>query len=160
MLAATALATGILCSTTVSVVRAQSGGLSQELSATVSQYIAAWNTHDSSALVEFFTADADFIMGTGPILHGHAPIQRWWGDYFAVQELSRTLTIEILTIRAIATDVALVNVRTTTGGRTTQGLELPARKARGTWVLVRQDSRWVISAMRGMPTEQDRIIRK
>jgi len=137
----------------------RSGGLSQEVDARVSQYVASWNTHDSRVLADYFTADADMIMGNGPILSGRAAIEGWWRDYFAVQEPERELTIEMQSTRAIAGDVALVNVLTTTGGRTAQGLDLPARKARGTWVLVRQDGSWLISAIRGMPTQQDRIIR-
>ena len=33
------------------------------------------------------------------------------------------------------------------------------RKARGTWVLHSQKGNWIIVAMRGMPTEEDQIIR-
>jgi uncharacterized protein (TIGR02246 family) len=154
-----ALAAGVLLSATVGVVDAQSSGLSEELSEMVSQYIAAWNTHDPAALAEYFTADADMIMGNGPILEGRAEIQSSWREYFAVQEPERTLTIEILGAREIATGVALLNVRTTTGGRTAQGIELLSRYFRGTWVLVRHDGDWLVSAMRGMPTQQDRIIR-
>lgn len=134
-------------------------GLSQELEARVSQYIDAWNTHDPAILAQFFTADADMIMGTGPILAGRTAIQDWWRNYFAVQEPERTLTIEVQSTREISTDAVVVNVRTTTGGRTAQGLDLPAGRARGTWVMVRRDGDWLISVIRGMPTQQDRIIR-
>jgi len=156
---AAALAAGLLLGATVRVAEAQSSGLSEELSARVSKYIAAWNMHDPAVLAENFTADADMIMGNGPILDGRAEIEGWWREYFEVQEPDRTLTIEILETRAITSDVALLNVQTTTGGRTAQGAELRPRYARGTWVLVRQEGDWLVSAMRGMPTQQDRIIR-
>jgi uncharacterized protein (TIGR02246 family) len=160
MVAATITAAGIYGGTTAGLAGDRSAGLLHELSARVNQYIAAWNTHDSEDLAQFFTADADMIMGNGPILGGRTAIQEWWRDYFAVQESERTLTIDVVATRAIGTDVALVNVRTTTGGRTREGLELLPRRARGTWILVRQDGEWLISAMRGMPTEQDRLIRE
>lgn len=139
---------------------AQSMAPSQKLQQVVNRYIEAWNTHDPSVLGKFFAADADMIMGNGPILSGRPAVENWWHKYFALQEPERTLTIEVQATRAIAPGVVLLNVRTTTGGRTAAGAELPARKARGTWVLVRRGSKWLISAMRGMPTEQDRIMRK
>lgn len=159
LVAVAVLAVGILGGAPAGRVGAQASVLADELGERVDQYIDAWDTHDAAALAEFFTADADMIMGTGPIADGRAVIERSWREYFAVQEPERTLSIEILSSRAITAAVAVLNVRTTTGGRTTQGLELNARRARGTWVLVRQDGAWLVSAMRGMPTEQDRLIR-
>ena len=144
----------------VDVARAQSGGDSGEADAIMRQYIAAWNTHDAGVLAAYFAADADMIMGTGTILRGRAAIQGWWRDYFAAQEPERTLTIEVLSSMAITKDVDLINVRTTTGGTTVPGGKLSSRKARGTWVVVRREGAWSIAAMRGMPTEQDRIIRR
>lgn len=158
-LGATAIVVGISLCGAANFAGAQSSAPGQELRETVDQYIAAWNTHDPGILAALFAADADMIMGNGPILSGRPAIQTWWRDYFAVQEPERKLTIEIQQTRAIAADVALLNVRTTTGGRTAPGTELQARKARGTWVLVQRGDDWVISAMRGMPTEQDRIMR-
>lgn len=159
MVAGVVLAVGIFGSAMLGDAGAQSDRLSQEIDSKVDQYIATWDTHDSKALGDHFTADADMIMGNGPFLDGRGAVNDWWRDYFAVQEPERELTIEVLSIRSIAADVALLNVRTTTGGQTAQGVELVARRARGTWVLVRHDDEWLISAMRGMPTEQDRIIR-
>jgi uncharacterized protein (TIGR02246 family) len=159
MAAATAIAIGIVGSAIAGMGCAQSGDLSQELDVQVSRYIASWNTHDAAVLASHFTPDADMIMGNGPMLDDRTAIQDSWRDYFAVQEPERKLTIEIRSTRAIAANVALMNVGTTTGGRASDGHELPPRKARGTWVLVRQDGEWQISAMRGMPTPQDRIIR-
>lgn len=52
-------------------------------------------------------------------------------------------------------DVALANVSTLTAGRDENDEELPARRARGTWVLVAQDGQWLISALRGLPAEGD-----
>ena len=159
IITATAFAISILGCALIRNAGAQSNRLSQELRARVTQYIASWNTHDSSDLASYFTADADMIMGNGPILEGRRAINDWWKDYFAVQEPERKLMIEVLSTKSIKADVALLNIRTTTGGRTAQGFELTPRKARGTWVLVRQDGEWLISVIRGMPTQQDRIIR-
>jgi uncharacterized protein (TIGR02246 family) len=127
--------------------------------ARIEAYLTVWNSHDPSALAAFFTDDADVIMGNGPITRGRQAIQELWRNYFATQEPERRATLVVDSVRLITTDVALINIATTTGGRNAQGQELHTRKARGTWVLVDQGGEWVIAAMRGMPTEQDRIIR-
>lgn len=155
----TAIAVFMCVGTTVRVAHTQSGTLSEELNARIRQYVDTWNSHNAADLAEYFTADADMIMGNGPILDGRKAIQSAWREYFAVQEPERRLTIEIQAIRRLTAEVALVNVRTTTGGRTAQELELPARMFRGTWVLLRQNGDWLITALRGMPMPQDRIIR-
>jgi len=158
-LGGTATAACILLAGGVSAAAAQSSAPPQDLRETVDRYVAAWNAHDSSVLAGSFTADADMIMGNGPILSGRPAVEHWWREYFAVQEPERKLTIEMLSTREVTGDVAMLNVRTTTDGRTMQGTDLIARRARGTWVLVRQGGDWLIAAMRGMPTEQDRIVR-
>jgi len=147
-------------SSIVDVACAQPGGDSWEVGAIMKQYIAAWNTHDAGVLGRYFAEHADMIMGTSPILSGRAAITGWWKKYFAVQEPERKLTIKILSSIPITKDVDLINVRTTTSGTTARGAELHARIARGTWVVVHQDGKWSIAAMRGMPTEKDSIIRQ
>jgi ketosteroid isomerase-like protein len=131
----TALIAAVALDGATSFAGAQTSALSREIDGLVGDYVAAWYTHDPGALGDFFAADADMIMGNGPILSGRPAIEAAWRGYFAAQEPERTLTIEILGTGAIAPDVVLLNVRTTTGGR------------------------WLITAMRGMPTEQDRILR-
>lgn len=123
----------------------------------VEAYRRAWNTHDPSAVAAFFTEDADFVMGNLPLRRGRQEIRDSWRDYFARQEPERGLTLVLNSIRFVAADVALINVATITGGRDRLGQELPARRFRGTWVLRRQGSSWLISAMRGLPTEEDRV---
>lgn len=137
----------------------QSATTTRELTAMIDQYTADWDSHDAAVLASDFTTDADMIMGNGPIMDGRAAIQAWWQEYFAVQDPARRLTIDVEGVRAVTGDVAVINVHTTTGGRTGQGTELVAREFRGTWVVVRERGTWMIAAMRGLPTLQDRIIR-
>ncbi len=131
---------------------------STEVLTQVEKYRKVWNTHDAAALALFFTEDADFIMGNLPLINGRDGIQNWWQNYFNGQEPERGLTITVNSLRIIAPDVALVNVATTTGGQETQGEKLKSRKARGTWLLQRQNGNWLITAICGMPTERDSII--
>jgi len=150
----------VLLAASPRVVAAQTSEDSLAVRALVEAYRATWNEHDSSALAGFFTQDADMIMGTDPVSLGREAIQGWWREYFARQEPERRVTIVIHAVRLIAPDIGVLNVTTTTGGRNAQGEELPERKARGTWVVVHERDTWRISAMRGMPTEQDQIIRR
>ena len=125
----------------------------------VEAYRTTWDRHDASDLAEFFTEDADMIMGTDPIALGREAIEAWWKNYFERQEPQRQVAIEVRALRLIVPDVAVLNVTTTTHGRTAQGEELRPRDARGTWVVAREGGVWMIAAMRGMPTEQDEVIR-
>ena len=52
----------------------------------------------------------------------------------------------------------IANIETITGGRDTLGVELQTRRARGMWLLHRQNGKWLISTICGMPTEKDSII--
>jgi len=130
---------------------------SMAIRAQVEAYRNVWNTHESAVLAGFFTDDADMVAGNLPAAHGRQAIQDWWGDYFARQEPERNITIALNSVRLIAADVALVNVATTTGGTNPQGEALLSRKARGTWLLRRDGSEWLISALRAFPTEEDSV---
>ena len=140
------------------VIGAQTKEDSLAVGARIDAYRAAWNTHDASAVAAFFTEDADFVMGNQPAAVGRRAIRDWWSDYFSVQEPERHLTLEVNSARFVAADVAVVNVTTTTGGRDRQGRDLLDRRFRGAWVVQRQSGEWMISAMRGVPTEQDRVV--
>jgi len=139
-------------------VRAQTVDDSVAVAGRIDAYRIVWNTHDPSALAAIFTKDADFVMGTWPAAAGRGESEESWRRYFADQEPERELTLDVRSLRFIATDVAVVNVVTTTGGRDRQGRNLLARSFRGTWVVYRQNGEWLISAMRGVPMEQDQVV--
>jgi len=124
------------------------------------EYLRTFNTRDPVALSEFFTEDADFIMGNLPRLIGRKAIENWWRNYFAKQEPGRKGRFILKSLRFITADVALVNIETTTGSKDKNGGELRTRKARGTWVLhLQNNGKWLITAMLGLPSLEDRIIR-
>jgi uncharacterized protein (TIGR02246 family) len=127
----------------------------------VEEYQQTINTHDPGALAAFFTEDADLMMFNLPGVHGRQAIEKWWRDVwhskFNRQEPGRKGTIIPNSVRFLASDVALVNIETRTGGKDSMGVELHTRKARGTWLLHRQNGNWLISALCGMPTEKDSV---
>ena len=135
-------------------------------SASVYEFVEAYqhtfNTHDPAALAAFFTEDADFLMFTLPEIHGRQAIENFWRRYwqsdFNKQEPERRGTFILNSFRFLANDVAIANIESITGGKDSLGVELQTRKARGTWVLHRQSGDWLISAIRGMPTEEDSVV--
>jgi len=128
----------------------------------VEAYQHTYNTHDPLAFAKFYTEDADFLMFTLPEIHGRQAIENFWRRYwqsdFNKQELERRGTFILNSFRFLANDVAIANIESITGGKDSLGVELQTRKARGTWVLHRQSGDWLISAIRGMPTEEDSVV--
>jgi uncharacterized protein (TIGR02246 family) len=138
---------------TLTGAQAQAAEDSAAVRTTVEAYERVWNTHDASAVAMFFSKDADMIIGNGAMVRGRQAIQEAWSVYFARQDEGRSGTFTIDSVRAIAPGVAVVNIDSRTGGRSSNGRELPTRLARGTWVVVRQDEGWLISALRALPAE-------
>jgi uncharacterized protein (TIGR02246 family) len=126
-----------------------------DVRARIQAYGSAWNSHDASRVGAFYTHDADMVMGNGPLVSGREAITEWWARYFAAISDRRVGTFEVESLRLLTPDVALANVRTLTAGRAEDDEELPARRARGTWVLTTRDGQWFISALRGLPAEGD-----
>lgn len=124
-----------------------------EVRAQVQAYERAWNSHDASKVAAFYTDDADMIMGNGPRITGREAIAQWWARYFAAISGRRVGTFRVETIRLLAPGVVLANVSSLTAGRGEHDEDLPARRARGTWILIARDGRWLISALRGLPAE-------
>jgi uncharacterized protein (TIGR02246 family) len=156
-MAATIIAASISIAALPITAAAQTEKDSAAIRTQIEAYRNVWNTHESAALAEFFAEDADMVAGNLPAAHGRQAIQDWWGDYFARQEPERTINIDVKLIRLIASDVALANVATTTGGTNAQGKALLSRRARGTWLLRRDGGEWLISALRAFPTEEDSV---
>lgn len=119
----------------------------------VETYVEAWNSHDPIAVGQFFAEDADLVLGNLPAAQGRASIQSWWRDYFNELEPERRATVDVTSARSLTPDVAVIDV-----AMTTSGPALPLRKARETWLLRRASGgEWLISAMRSLPTESDRV---
>lgn len=126
-----------------------------DVRAQVRAYERAWNTHDASRVAAFYSEDADMMMGNGPRVSGRAAIEAWWTRYFAAISDQRAGTFQVESVRQLSPDVALAEVSTLTRGGDGSDENLPARRARGTWVLTAQGRHWLISALRGLPAVGD-----
>lgn len=137
---------------------AQTADDSVAVRARIDAYRTAWDAHDASTVAAFFADDADFVMGNRPAAAGRRAIRDWWSVYFSRQEPQRHLALDVYSMRFVTADVAVIDVVTTTGGRDREGRDLLARRFRGTWVVHRHGGEWLIAAMRGLPTEEDRVV--
>jgi len=123
----------------------------------VKTYQNAMTKHDPSVIAAFFSEDADLVPGNLPALHGRVEIEAWWRTYFESTEPDRGGIFDVSSARFLSPDIALVNLAITSGGASVGGEVLQARKARGTWLLQRHGSQWLIEAVRILPTERDHV---
>ena len=141
---------------------AQTTADSNELYKRVQEYQHTFNTRDAAALSEFFTEDADVVVGNLLKVRGRQAIEDFWRNYwrskFNRQEPGRRGTFTINSLRKITDDVAMVNLQSVTSGKNTSGTELQIRKARGTWVVHRLNGEWLIASVFMMPAETDSIV--
>jgi len=139
-------------------IMAQTKTDSTELNKYVQVYQQTFNTRDAAALSRYFTEDADVVVGNLLEAKGRQAVEKWWNSYFAKQEPGRRGTFTVNSLRKITDDVALINLLSVTGGKDTLGAELRTRKARGTWVVHRLNSEWLIESIFMMPVESDSIV--
>lgn len=133
--------------------------LRPQLRAFVDAYEDTFDRRDAEALSAFYRDDADIIVREGPVIHGAQEIREWWRAYFSQPRPYRVLLI-IEEIKMMSDNVALLNFTAT--GATSEATDqlLPVRRARATWVVVREDGEWLIAALRVLPSEDDRVIRE
>ena len=133
--------------------------LRPDLRAFVKAYEDTFDRHDPEALSAFYRDDADIIVREGPVIHGAEGIREWWRAYFSQPRPYRVLLI-IDDIKVLSDNVALLSF-TATGATSDARDQLPpARWARATWAVVREDGEWLIAALRVLPSEDDRVTRE
>jgi len=133
--------------------------LRPQLRAFVAAYEDTYDRHDPEGLTAFYRDDADIIVRNSPAVRGIEAIREFWRSYFVQPRPFRVLLI-IDEIKMLADDVALLNVTATGAAFEATDQLLPVRRARATWVVVREDGSWLIAALRVLPSEDDRVIRE
>ena len=108
---------------------------------------SAINKRDAAALAALFTPDADEINVDGPRNAGRETMRRVWAADYATWPAARRFTLSVTGIRFVGQEVAIVET-------TAQFNEGGVRSTRGTWVCVRQDGKWLISALRVYPAQR------
>jgi uncharacterized protein (TIGR02246 family) len=133
--------------------------LRPQLRSFVAAYEDAYDRHDPGALTAFYRHDADIIVRNSPVIQGMQAIREFWRAYFSQPRPFRVLLI-VDEIRMMSDNVALLSLTAT--GATSEASDqlLPVRRARATWVVVRENGAWLIAALRVFPSEDDRVIRE
>ena len=132
--------------------------LKPRIRAVVQAYENAFDTRDPAALTALYTDDADIVVRNSPVIHGRQDILKWWRTYFSQPRPYLFIPI-IDEIRMMSPDVALINVTATGAPEQPDAEQSSVRYARATWVVVRKEGKWLIAALRVLPSEDDRIIR-
>lgn len=129
----------------------------EQVRQTVSGFVDAWNRHDMDAFGKLFAPDADFVNVAGDWWQGREAIQREHayshgaipvdtaGEPVRHYGIFKTSTLRFprMEVRFLRTDVAVVHVSMELLGDT----RTPnARQTTATFVLTRQDGKWLIAA--------------
>ncbi len=140
------------------IAAAQTAGDSVSVYKLVEAYQDTFSTRDAAAVSEFFSEDADVLVGNLLEARGRKAVRNFWNSYFAKQEPGRRAAFTVNSFRMISEDVAVINLGSVTGGWDSLGAELKTRKARGTWVVHQLNGKWLITSVCMMPTENDSIV--
>lgn len=131
------------------VARAQSNSSDTESAAVrkvIDEFVGAFNTHDAHGWAAPFAEDGDFTNVTGLTKHGRKEVEERFKVLFAgpLKDAHRTATVRH--IRFVKPDVAAVDAEwELAGSRAADGSENPVRKGIFTWVMVKQDGRWMFA---------------
>ena len=114
------------------------------LAGVIARYVEAREARDPQAIGALFTADADQLVSSGEWRRGRDAVVKGTLASSAATGGTRAITVE--TVRRISPDVAIVDGRYEISGLAGGA----TRRMWSSFVLVRQDNTWRISAIRNM----------
>jgi len=113
-----------------------------EITAVIADLIDAWARHDAEAYAALFTEDASYISYVGTYYQGRGDIEAshrtLWSKFLGGTKLAD----EILDVRFLGQDIAVVTGR----GDTYKGAKPGKLSKIQTYTLTRTDGRWLIAA--------------
>lgn len=119
----------------------------REVEGVARRFADAWNVHDARALAALFAERADFVNVIGLHWHGREEIERAHAEIHATRMKTSHLTVLSLAVRTLRPDVALLHAAWELQGDTgLEGRPLPPRKGVLSFVVTRQDGRWLVEA--------------
>lgn len=113
----------------------------------VAAFEDAWNKRDATGVVATYAPDGDVVISDGPRVAGRAAIRRLLEAEFATTPSTMRLTLTVTSIRTLTLETAIAE----TVARFSEGA---VRENRGTSVFVRQDGKWLVSALRVLPAQR------
>jgi uncharacterized protein (TIGR02246 family) len=131
------------------IARSQSNSSDAESAAVrkvIDEFVGAFNRHDAAGWAMPFGEDGDFTNVSGLTRHGRKEVEERFKGLFAgpLKDAHRTVTVRH--IRFVKPDVVAADAEwALTGSRAADGSENPARKGIFTWVMVKQDGKWIFA---------------
>lgn len=101
---------------------------------------------DAKAVAALFDSDGDTIIRSRSVVKGRAAVEKAMAETYSQREEGFTITITVDSIRFLKPDVAIVN----TSAEGTYSKERKPWNDRGTAVMIRKDSQWLLAAVRVM----------
>jgi uncharacterized protein (TIGR02246 family) len=117
----------------------------QAIRASGEAFVKAFNSADAKALGALWTADADYTNENGQSYQGRAAIEKEYAQLLS-QHPDLTMKLEIQSIRFLSPTTAMEDGRSSL---VAQGHTIS--QARYTAIHVKQDGKWLLSAVRDMP---------
>ncbi len=117
----------------------------EAIRATADAFTKAFNSYDAKALGALWTADADYTDENGQAYHGRAEIEKGYAELFK-QHPDLTIKLEVQSVRVLNPTTALEDGRS---ALVAQGQIIS--QARYTAVHVKENGKWLLSAVRDMP---------
>lgn len=112
-----------------------------------SQWEAAWNHHDASALARLAAPDADFVNARGVWGKGREQLEKGQANQQKTNEKDSSWKTTEVDVRFIASDVAVVHVYwVLTGERNQDGVTKQPELGIFTRTDVKRDGHWIITA--------------
>ena len=129
--------------------RAQSVASDKESAAVrqvIDDFMTAFNNHDAHAWAMPFGDDGDFTNVSGLTKHGQKEVEERFQELFAGPLKDAHRTMKIRHLRFVKPDVAFVDAEwELVGSRAKDGSENPPRKGMFTFVLAKQNGRWMFA---------------
>ena len=109
-------------------------------------FAAAWNSYDAARLASLFAEDADFTAVNGLRAHGREIIRKGHDELFRTVFKGTQLNAEIISVRALAPDLAAVEAEFTYP----KGILPGVTRALASYIAKKTENQWQIVIFRNM----------
>lgn len=119
----------------------------------IEQRRIAWNEQDTVTYAKLLTVDADIVSATGRSAYGRDEVIRLYIEQKLGAYRGATVTSTVVSrIKFVRVDVAVVDAEFEIDGvRARNGTVLPIVTGLNNYVLTREEGKWLISSIRGIP---------